>query len=376
MDSRVKNRQTVGSMLYKMFLIRQDIALLTAILVIIAIGLVCQYTVSQADGDDWFTRQITTVLVLLIAMFIMTRISYSMLYDNAYIIYAVGLVLLVIANLVGYKAMGAQRWIRIGFINFQPSEFMKIFLILALARYYQDAHADFVKGIRGHFVPMLLIVLPFVLILKQPNLGTASVILMLGVGIIFVSGLNIRYFLGMGVMVIASAPIVWGLLHDYQRQRVLTFLNPELDPLGASYNIIQSMIAIGSGGLFGKGFLEGSQSKLSFLPEKHTDFIFSVLGEEFGFIGVIATMALVAIIILFSYRMALSSNTQFGRVIMLGISLSFFIHVMINTAMIVGLIPVVGIPFPFLSYGGSSLAGFMIGFGLLLNQYLLHNRRQ
>ncbi|MFN8833242.1 MAG: FtsW/RodA/SpoVE family cell cycle protein, partial [Alphaproteobacteria bacterium] len=309
MDSRVKNRQTIGSLLYKMFFIRQDMALLSSILVIIAIGLVCQYTVSQADGDDWFTKQITTVSVLLVAMFVMTRINYTMLYDNAYMIYALGLMLLVIANVIGYKAMGAQRWIRIGFINFQPSEFMKIFLILGLARYYQDAHTDDIKGIRGHIVPLLLIVIPFLLILKQPNLGTASVILMLGVGIIFASGLNVKYFIGMGVIVLASGPVVWGLLHDYQKQRVLTFLNPELDPLGASYNIIQSMIAIGSGGLFGKGFLEGSQSKLSFLPEKHTDFIFSVLGEEFGFVGVMVTLSLVVLIILFSYRMALSSNT-------------------------------------------------------------------
>ena len=267
---------------------------------------------------------------------------------------------------MGHIGMGAQRWINLGFIVIQPSELMKIALTLALARYFHALPPEQTKKLSMLVVPILLILLPVGLVLLQPNLGTA-LLLLLGSAMIFwgtgVSGWLFTAAIGGGLALI---PVVWEFMHDYQRQRVLTFLNPEADPLNTGYNIMQSKIAFGSGGLFGKGFLNGTQSQLAFLPEKHTDFIFVVLAEEFGMTGALILLGLYTLVIIYGFYIALTSRSHFGRLVALGITGSLFLYIIVNISMITGLIPVVGIPLPLVSYGGTAMLTLCIGVGLLL----------
>lgn len=330
-------------------------------------GIALLYSTSEQSFSSLVLKQIEILLMCIPIMLVVPFLDVNFIYRNSYWLYLVGIMLLIMAELIGYKAMGAQRWIRVGGVNIQPAEFMKIFLILALARYFHDIHPKSIPHISKILPPVLLVLLPFALILKQPNLGTALIILLLSAAIFFVSGIKIWKFVIVIIMGLAALPILWLTMHNYQKQRVLTFLNPEQDPLGAGYNIIQSIISIGSGGFIGKGFGHGSQSQLSFLPEKETDFIFAVLAEEFGLLGVILVLVICIVIIGYCYVIAFTSANQFGRITSLGIATAFTLHLMINTAMISGLIPASGIPFPLLSYGGSNLMAFMIGFGLVQN---------
>jgi rod shape determining protein RodA len=244
---------------------------------------------------------------------------------------------------------------------------MKIFVILALAKYFHNVHQSEIGRFKTLIMPTIIVLVPVALILKQPNLGTALITLMIAANIYFLAGVRAWKFITGIVAALVSLPIVWGFMHDYQKKRVLTFLDPESDPLGAGYNIIQSMIAIGSGGAFGKGFINGTQSQLSFLPEKQTDFVFTILAEEFGFVGVIMMFMLCAAVIIYGYLTSFRVKTQFGRLVIGGIITLFALHVLINTAMIAGAIPVVGTPFPFFSYGGSNLITMLIGFGIVLS---------
>jgi len=332
-----------------------------------AIGIILLYSAGFNNEETWALKQLYTALIFIPIMLFIGFIDIKTFYDQAYVLYAVGLVLLIIAEILGYKAMGAQRWIRLGPINFQPSEFMKLFVILALARYFHQLHTNEIGVIPKLFIPVLIVLVPAALILKQPNLGTASIILLIGASMFFLAGVRAWKFITLGILGMVSLPIVWGFMHDYQKKRVLTFLDPESDPLGSGYNIIQSMIAIGSGGFWGKSYMHGSQSQLNFIPEKQTDFIFSVLAEEFGFLGVVVIFALSAYLIYCCYRIALHTKGQFQRLVTLGVATTFFLHLVINTAMISGSIPVVGTPFPFLSYGRSNLITMLIGFGIVLS---------
>lgn len=331
------------------------------------LGVALLYSAAQGSLEPWAGKQLYIALIFVPIMLFIGMMDISIFYRNAYMAYFIGLVLLVVAEALGYKAMGAQRWIRIGFINFQPSEIMKLFVIVALAKYFHDVHSSEMGKISTLFIPAGIILIPTVLILKQPNLGTALIILMLGATIFFLAGVKTWKFITGIVLGLMSLPVVWHFMHDYQRRRVLTFLDPESDPLGAGYNIIQSMIAIGSGGAIGKGFMDGTQSQLSFLPEKQTDFVFTILAEEFGFLGVLLMFVLCAGIMIYGYLATLTIKTQFGRLIVAGVTALFSLHVLINTAMIAGSIPVVGTPFPFFSYGGSNLITMLIGFGLVLS---------
>ena len=263
--------------------------------------------------------------------------------------------------------MGAQRWINLGFFQLQPSELMKISLVLALARYFHGLTVEETGRIPLLVPPLLMVLAPAALVLRQPDLGTA-LLLIAGGGVIFwLAGVRVWKFALILGAALAIIPIGWQFLRDYQKNRVLTFLNPENDPLGAGYHITQSKIALGSGGLFGKGYMLGSQSHLNFLPEKQTDFIFTMLGEEFGLVGGLALLLLYTMVIMYGYVIALRCRNQFGRLVAIGITSTFFLYVFINIAMVMGLIPVVGVPLPLVSYGGTVMMTILVSFGLLMS---------
>jgi rod shape determining protein RodA len=266
----------------------------------------------------------------------------------------------------GVIGMGAQRWIAIGPIQLQPSEIMKIALVLALARYFHGIGTENVGRPLFLIVPLIMVLAPIYLVVIQPDLGTAILILLGSGAIFFVAGVRLWKFAVVTVIGVTTIPVGWQFLREYQKNRVLTFLNPERDPLGAGYHILQSKIALGSGGVFGKGFLQGTQSHLSFLPERQTDFIFTMLAEELGLVGALGLLSLYCLLLVFGYAIALSSRSQFGRLLGMGIASTFFLYVFINVAMVMGLIPVVGVPLPLISYGGTAMLSILFGFGLLM----------
>jgi rod shape determining protein RodA len=294
----------------------------------------------------------------------LTDIRFWMRY--AYAFYGVMLVLLVAVEIKGTIGMGAQRWIDLGFFQLQPSELMKLALVLALARYFHGADLEDARRMSFLIPPVLLVLVPFGLVLRQPDLGTA---LMLAAGsgaIAWLVGVRLWIFgllLGGGL---AAIPVAWQFLHGYQKNRVLTFMNPERDPLGAGYHILQSKIALGSGGMFGKGFMAGTQAHLNFLPEKQTDFIFTMMAEEFGMVGGLVLLSLYVILIIYGFAITFRCRHQFGRLVAMGVTMTFFLYVFINIAMVMGLIPVVGVPLPLISYGGTAMLTLLLGFGLLL----------
>lgn len=334
------------------------------------IGIAMLYSAAKGNMDPWASRQMARFLVMVPVMVIIALVDIQFWVRIAYWLYGFGVVLLVVVEIMGFVGMGAQRWVNVGGMNFQPSEYMKVALVLALARYYHFVHGNEINRLMVMAPVALLMLVPAALILKQPNLGTASILLMTGAGVMFLAGITWKLFAVGIVGAVSSVPLIWHFLHDYQKRRVYTFLDPESDPLGAGYNIMQSKIAIGSGEFFGKGFLEGSQSQLNFLPEKQTDFIFTMLAEEFGMMGGVTILFFYALLIFMGFRIALVCRNQFGRLVAGGVSAVMFIHLFINVAMVMGLIPVVGVPLPFLSYGGSVLIAMMVGYGFVLNAYV------
>ena len=291
----------------------------------------------------------------------------------AYLFYFATLILLVLVEVGGHVGMGAQRWINLGFMKLQPSELMKIALVLALARYFHSTSLQTIETTKGIIIPALMVAIPSFLVMTQPDLGTALMLIFTAGAIFFAVGVQLWKFGLVLLSVLVSLPIVWNLLHEYQQNRVLTFLNPERDPLGAGYHIIQSKIALGSGGVFGKGFLKGTQSHLNFLPEKHTDFIFTMLSEEFGMIGAVFVVLLNMLLIIASFAFALRSASYFGKLLAIGLTTNFFLYVMINISMVLGLIPVVGVPLPLISYGGTVIISVMASFGIILSVNINRN---
>ncbi len=291
----------------------------------------------------------------------------------AYPAYAVALALLIAVELFGSVGMGAQRWIDFGVVQLQPSELMKISLVLALARYFHALEPDQVSHPMLVLPPLIMIGLPVLLVLMQPDLGTAILLAAGGVALIFLAGIHWSYLAGAVALVVAAVPIGWQFLHDYQRKRVFTFLDPERDPLGAGYHILQSKIALGSGGLFGKGFLQGTQAHLNFLPEKQTDFIFTMLAEELGLVGAGSLLLLYMLVAAYAVTVAVRSRNHFGRLVAMGVVVTFLLYIFINVAMVMGLVPVVGVPLPLVSYGGTSMMTLMFGFGLLMSVYIHRN---
>jgi rod shape determining protein RodA len=340
------------------------ISLITTITII---GLVMLYSAAGGNMSPWATAQMTRFLFFFPIMLLIAIIDIKFWYKYAYLAYFAALILLIVAEFRGYTAMGATRWVKLGFFKLQPSEFMKICMLLALARYFHNIHAYKIANPLFLAVPLIMVLLPVTLILKQPDLGTAIILFASTLAIFFTTGIRKWKFIVSGLGFFAMIPFVWNFLKTYQKQRILTFLNPESDPLGSGYNIIQSKIAIGSGGFFGKGLLSGSQSQLSFLPEKQTDFIFTMIAEELGFLGSLIVITLYAILIFRSLFIARHCRNHFGRLLAVGLATFLFLHIFINIAMVLGLIPVVGAPLPLVSYGGTMLIVTMISLGLLLN---------
>ena len=336
---------------------------------IVSIGLTSLYSVASGSFAPWGERHVMRFLAGVGLVLVMAVIPREVWLKLAYPGYLVALCLLVAVMFVGSEAGGARRWLTIGGVTFQPSEFMKIALIAALARYYQWCGPRMSHPLMV-IAPSCLIAAPVGLMLMQPDLGTAVLLVLLGIGLMFLAGVNIFYFLGSGVVVASVLPYVWSSLHAYQRQRIEVFLNPEADPLGAGYHIAQSKIALGSGGMTGRGFMQGTQSQLDFLPEKRTDFIFTMFAEEWGFIGSAVLLVLFALLVLMLLVMAMRCVSPFARLIIAGTSGMIFIYTFINVAMVSGLVPVVGVPLPLVSYGGTSMVTIMISMGLTMCVYV------
>ncbi|MCK5778776.1 MAG: rod shape-determining protein RodA [Rhodospirillales bacterium] len=340
--------------------------LVLLISMVAAVGFAMLYSAANGSMSPWAERQMLRFAFAVGVMIVIATVNIRIWLRYAYVLYFMALGLLVAVEVAGYVGMGAQRWLSLGFVNIQPSELMKIFLVLALARYYNASAIEDIGSITRLIVPIALITAPTILILRQPDLGTAIMVAMTGGAVLFLAGVRLWKFALVGIGALAAAPIAWQFLHGYQKKRVLTFLNPETDPLGAGYHIIQSKIALGSGGLMGKGFMLGPQSHLHFLPEMQTDFIFTMLAEEFGLVGGLALIVLYALIVTYGIIIAVKSRNQFGRLVAGGITTTFFLYVFINIAMVTGLIPVVGVPLPLVSYGGTVMLTLMIGFGLVI----------
>lgn len=352
--------------------LRQKIAELNWFIVFIicaiaGLGCAMLYSVAGGSIDPWAKNQAIRFAGGLFLMIGVAVIDIRFWMFLAYPLYAAALVMLVIVDVMGEMGMGAQRWISLGFMNLQPSEFMKIALVMALARYYHCLTDDETVQLKSLIKPLILIALPAVLVLRQPDLGTTLLIVMGGVAILFAAGVRMWLFVVSFLAMFPAAYGAWQFLKDYQKQRVLTFLDPEKDPLGAGYHIIQSKIALGSGGVDGKGFMQGTQSQLNFLPEKHTDFIFTVIAEELGLIGGLSLLGLYILLIGYAMIISMSVKSQFGRLLILGMVITFFLYMFINIAMVMGLLPVVGVPLPLVSYGGSAMLTLLVGFGFILS---------
>ncbi|MDP2912446.1 MAG: rod shape-determining protein RodA [Candidatus Omnitrophota bacterium] len=347
-----------------------DKTLLFIALFIFTIGLLSIYSATQAKGlplaESYVARQASWMAVGIILLAIVINISYQKFVDLSYPLYFINVVLLILVLAIGHVRGGAQRWFSLGGFAFQPSEFIKLNLILVIANYVGMKRAS-MGGLRDIVIPCILLFIPFALVILQPDLGTALILLPVFFSILFIGGAGSKYLIAMISLGILSLPFFWGLLREYQRQRLLVFLNPNIDPLGAGYTIIQSKIAVGSGGLLGKGWLAGTQNQLNFLPERHTDFIFSVVGEEWGLLGAIVLTFLYFIIVKKAFTIASLTTDIYGKAIAVGIGVMIALQVIINVGMTIGLMPVVGIPLPLVSYGGSSLITTLIAIGLLLN---------
>ena len=316
------------------------------------------------ESSEVLIRQLFRISVAFIALLITAQLPTDLIRRLSPWGYFFGLMLLSLVLFLGDIGQGAQRWLDIG-IRFQPSEIMKLAVPMMVAWYLHEKKLP--PSGKQIFIIFILILIPSILIAKQPDLGTSLLVFISGMLIIFLAGIPFRYISALVLMAIPSSVVLWKLMQDYQRQRVITLLNPDSDPLGAGYNIIQSKIAIGSGGLFGKGWTNGSQVQLEFLPEKSTDFIFAVIGEEFGLLGLLSLLILYTLIITRSLYIASQAPDLYSRLLAGSISLTFFVYVFVNAAMVIGLMPIVGIPLPLISYGGTSMVTLMIGFGILMS---------
>lgn len=335
-----------------------------------ATGVMMLYSAANGSWEGWAVNHALRFAMGFAVMFIAAMIDIKVYLRWTYPFYFAVLFLLIVVEAAGYTGMGATRWIDLKFIKLQPSELMKIALVMALAKYFHTTTLQSIETIRGIVPPLLMAMVPALLIMAQPDLGTALMIIFTTGVILFVVGVQVWKFVALAGMAAVLMPVGWHFLHDYQRQRVLTFLDPERDPLGAGYHIMQSKIALGSGGVFGKGFLKGTQSHLNFLPEKHTDFIFTMLSEEFGLIGGILVVLVNMAILAYSYSFALKTTSYFGKLLIIGLATNYFLYVFINIAMVLGLLPVVGVPLPLISYGGTVILSVTASFGIIMAVYI------
>ena len=350
-----------------------DYILLLCILIIGSISIFAMYSTDGGEilyhTKSHIIRFFISFLVLIMLSFVNIRFWFS----TGYIFYSIALVLLIWASFYGITASGSQRWISLYFINFQPSELMKIAIIICFAKYYHRVQIAHVNNIKNILFPFVILVIPIFLVTIQPDLGTSILIALSGIVVLWLAGINVKYFVYSFLLFIISAPFVISFMKPYQKLRILTFFDPDKDPLGAGYQIIQSKIAVGSGGFYGKGFLKGTQGYLEFLPEKHTDFIFTLFSEEFGFVGSIILLAIYALMILRIIIVGAQSRTFFGRLFCFGFASAIFIYITVNMMMVLGLLPIVGSPLPIMSYGGSSMLATMIGFSIVMSCKIYKN---
>ena len=337
---------------------------------LILLSIISLFVMYSTDGGEilyhtksHFVKLVTFFLLMLVISFLNIKIWHI----TSYFFYFILIILLIWVSIHGIKVSGSQRWINLYFIVLQPSELMKIGVILCLAKYYHRLKIDDVNSFISIVVALTIIIIPIILVLSQPDLGTSILIASSGLIILWLGGVKIKYFFISFITFLISLPFIISFLKPYQKLRVLTFLDPDRDPLGAGYQIIQSKIAIGSGGLSGKGFLKGTQSYLEFLPEKHTDFIFTLFSEEFGFVGSIGLLILYSIIIIRIIRIGVISRSNFAKLFCFGFAFAIFIYIVVNLSMVLGLLPIVGSPLPIMSYGGSSMLATMVGFGIVLS---------
>ena len=349
--------------------------LLLLLCCIAGIGFAMLYSAANGHWQPWASKQMIRFVVAVMVMLAVAAVDLRFWLRWAYSIYGCTFLLLVAVELRGAVGMGAQRWIDLGVIQLQPSEMMKIALVLVLARSFSALTLEEIGRPTRLAAPALLVLLPAALVMKQPDLGTAMMLVLTGGAIFFLVGVRWWKFALVLAAGGAAVPVLWRFLKDYQKARIASFLNPENDPLGAGYHSLQSKIAIGSGGLFGKGFGMGTQSHLSFLPERQTDFIFTMLAEEFGLVGGLVLLGLYTLVFVYGFAIAFRSRSHFGRLLALGVTVNFFLYVFINTAMVMGLIPVVGVPLPLISYGGTSMLTVMYGFGLMMCVYVHRDAR-
>lgn len=349
----------------------------TYIALIITLALIGTLTLYSAAGgywEPWAIKHFLRFAIAFILMILLALFNANSYYKSAYWLYFIILIMLFAVEIGGHIGMGAQRWIDLKLFKIQPSELMKIAIVLFMARYFSSATVPAIKSIRGIIIPTVMTLIPVCLIASEPDLGT-SLMVLLTVGVMFfAAGVQWWKFALVGGGIAGCIPILWSFLHEYQQNRVLTFLNPERDPLGAGYHIIQSKIAFGSGGIFGKGFLHGTQTHLNFLPEKHTDFIFTMFSEEFGMVGSISLLFLNMLVLVFGYVFAFRTRNYFARMTIIGLNTNYFLYVFINIAMVMGLLPVVGVPLPLISYGGTVMFSIMASFGIILCMSISPNR--
>ena len=340
------------------------------VLSILLLGIISMFAMYSTDGGkfDYHTKShILRFGVFFLMFFIISLFQIRFWYQTSTLLYLAFFILLLGVKYFGLTSSGSQRWLNFYFMNLQPSELMKIGLILFLAKYYHRISTQDVNRIKFLFLPIVALVAPVLLVVAQPDLGTSILIGLSGLVVLWLSGVNAKYFIYSSLILLISLPFVISFLKPYQKLRILTFFNPDRDPLGAGYQIIQSKIAVGSGGLSGKGFLKGTQSYLDFLPEKHTDFIFTLFSEEHGFIGSVLLLFLYAIIIYRTAKIGASARSFFGKLFCYGFASSIFIYVTVNMSMVLGLLPIVGSPLPIMSYGGSSMLATMIGFSVVMS---------
>ena len=340
------------------------------IIIVAIIGSLSVFSIYSTESGNfsYYTKNHLIRFLVFFSMFlILSFIKVSAWYRQAYIFYILGILLLLFVMFFGISASGSKRWINLFIMNLQPSELMKIAVIVCFARYYHRIQSSDIQSYKYLLQPIILLLIPCYLVITQPDLGTAILIAGSGLAIIWLAGLNLKYFVYSGLILLVSLPFVISILKPYQKSRILTFFNPERDPLGAGYQIIQSKIAIGSGGFLGKGFLQGTQSYLEFLPEKHTDFIFTLFSEEFGFVGSIILIFLYALLIYRIIRIGFLSRSFFAKLYCFGFASALFLYIFVNIAMVLGLLPIVGAPLPIMSYGGSSMLSIMLGLSIVMS---------
>ena len=340
------------------------------IFLIMILGAISTFAMYSTDGGKilYHTKSHFIRFLVFFVMFIfLSFINIKFFYKSSYFFYSLVFLLLIGVYYFGLSSSGSKRWVNLYFLNLQPSELMKIAIIVCFARYYHKMQNAEIQNIKNIIQPSLILILPCILVIIQPDLGTAILIALSGIFVMWIAGLKIKYFIYSSLIILVSAPFVISFLKPYQKVRILTFLNPERDPLGAGYQIIQSKIAIGSGGFYGKGFLKGTQSYLEFLPEKHTDFIFTLFSEEFGFIGSLLLILLYTLIIYRIIRIGFISKNFFGKLFCFGFASAIFTYMFVNISMVLGLLPIVGSPLPILSYGGSSMMSIMLGFSIVMS---------